>query len=62
LVDLNRPCYRRYTVDDQQMDLAATLTALGLPGTTIDTIFRFVPGLQEMVTFWGTSPSSINNV
>jgi hypothetical protein len=62
LVDLNRPCYRRYTNDDQQLDLAATLTRLGLPATTLDTGMRFVPGLQERVTFWGTSPSSINNV
>lgn len=62
LVDLNRPCYRRYTNDDQQMDLAATLTRLGLPANTVDTGFRHVAGLQEQITFWGTSPSSINNV
>jgi hypothetical protein len=62
LVDLNRPCYRRYTSDDQQIDLAATLTRLGLPSNTIDTGFRFVPGMQEQIIFWGTSPSSSNNV
>lgn len=62
LVDLNRSCYRRYTNDDQQMDLAATLTRLGLPATTVDTGFRWVAGLQEQITFWGTMPSSINNV
>ena len=62
LVDLNRACYRRYTNDDQQIDLAATLTRLGLPLTTVDTGFRWVAGLQEQITFWGTMPSSINNV
>lgn len=62
LVDLNRPCYRRYTNDDQQIDLQATLTRLNLPSTTVDTGFRWVAGLQEQITFWGTMPSSINNV
>lgn len=62
LVDLNRSCFRRYTNDDQQMDLAATLTRLGLPSDTVDTGFRWVAGLQEQITFWGTMPSSINNV
>jgi len=62
LVDLNRPCYRRYTPDDQQIDLAATLTRLGLSPSTVDTGFRFVPGMQEQIIFWGTSPSSSNNV
>jgi len=62
LVDLNRPCYRRYTNDDQQIDLAATLTRLGLPANTVDTGFRWVAGLQEQITFWGRMPSSVNNV
>lgn len=62
LVDLNRACYRRLTNDDQQLDLAATLARLGLPANTVDTGFRFVAGLQEQITFWGTKPSSINNV
>jgi len=62
LADLNRPCYRRYTNDDQQIDLAATLTRLGLPSTTIDTGFQYVPGIQERITFWGRLPSSTNNV
>jgi len=62
LVDLNRACYRRYTNDDQQLDLAATLTRLGLPANTVDTGLRWVAGLQEQITFWGTLPSSINNV
>jgi hypothetical protein len=61
LVDLNRSCYRRYTNDDQQIDLAATLTRLGLPSNTVDTGFRWVPGLQEQIIFWGRMPSSINN-
>ena len=62
LVDLNRPVYRRYTNDDQQLDLATTLTRLGLASTTTDTGFQFVPGVQERITFWGKSPSSTNNV
>jgi len=62
LVDLNRPCYRRYTNDDQQIDIQATLTRLGLSSSTVDTGFRWVAGLQEQITFWGTMPSSINNV
>ena len=62
LVDLNRACYRRYTNDDQQMDLADTLTRLGLASTTVDTGFRHVPGVQEMITFWGKNPASTNNV
>lgn len=62
LVDLNRPCYRRYTDEDQQLDLAATLTALGLSSGTVDTGFIHVAGLQEQITFWGRSPSSVNNV
>jgi hypothetical protein len=62
LVDLDRAVYRRYTDEDQQMDLADTLARLGLPSTTIDTGFSYVAGLQEQITFWGRSPSSENNV
>jgi hypothetical protein len=62
LVDLNRQCYRRFTNDDQQIDLAATLTRLGMSPTTTDTGFRWVPTIQEAIIFWGTSPSSSNNV
>ncbi len=61
LVDLNRACYRRYTNDDQQLDLAATLTRLSMPSDTVDTGLRWVAGLQEQITFWGTMPSSVNN-
>lgn len=61
LVDLNRPVYRRYTADDQQLDLAATLTRLGLSSSTLDTGFSHVVSIQEQVEFWGTSPSSTNN-
>jgi hypothetical protein len=50
LADLNRPCFRRYTNEDQQSDY---------PG---DTGMQYVAGLQEQITFWGTTPSSINNV
>jgi hypothetical protein len=62
LVDLNRACYRRYTDQDQQMDLADTLALLGLSSGTVDTGFSHVAGLQEQITFWGRSPSSVNNV
>jgi hypothetical protein len=50
LADLNRPCYRRYTNEDQQIDH---------PG---DTGMQYVAGLQEQITFWGVTPGSINNV
>jgi hypothetical protein len=62
LVDLNRPVYRRYTADDQQIDLAATLTRVGLSSSTVDTGFQHVPATQEAIIFWGRSPSSTNNV
>jgi hypothetical protein len=62
LVDLNREVFRRFTDEDQQMDLAVTLTRLGLPSTTIDTGFSHVAGLQEQITFWGRTPNSVNNV
>jgi hypothetical protein len=62
LVDLNREVYRRYTDEDQQMDLAATLTRLSLSPSTVDTGFTHVAGLQEQITFWGRVPSSVNNV
>lgn len=62
LVDLNRAVYRRYTDEDQQMDLSATLTRLGMSQSTIDTGFTHVAGLQEQITFWGRVPSSVNNV
>lgn len=61
LVDLNRPVFRRYTDEDQQMDLQTTLTRLGLPSTTVDTGLTHVAGLQEQITFWGVLPSSVNN-
>ena len=60
LIDLNRPCFRRYTADDQQQDLASTLARLGLPSTTVDTFGRFVPGVQELQVFWGRLPKSSN--
>ena len=62
LDDLTRSCFRRFTNDDQQIDLAATLTRLGMSPTTIDTGFRWVPSIQEAIIFWGTSPGSSNNV
>lgn len=62
LVDLNRAVGRRLTDQDQQLDLADVLTRLSLPSDTIDTGFVHVAGLQEQITFWGRSPSSVNNV
>ncbi len=62
LVDLNRPCYRRYTNDDQQLDLSATLTRLGLAANTVDSGFQWVPGMISRVSFWGTAPGNSNNV
>jgi hypothetical protein len=62
LVDLNREVYRRFSDEDQQVDLAATLTRLSLPANTVDTGFTHVAGLQEQITFWGRVPSSVNNV
>lgn len=61
LVDLNRQCWRRYTNDDQQIDLAETLTRLGLSSSTVDSGFSYVPDQQEKITFWGVKPSSSNN-
>jgi hypothetical protein len=60
LVDLNRPVYRRFTDADQQMDLAATLTRLGLPSNTVDTGFTHVPAIQELQEFWGRVPHTVN--
>ncbi|UWZ84660.1 hypothetical protein [Occallatibacter riparius] len=62
LVDMNRAINRRLSDEDQQLDLADTLARLGLPSTTVDTGFTHVAGLQEQITFWGRSPSSVNNV
>jgi len=61
LADLNRPTCRHYTNADQQLDLAATLTKLGLPSTTIDTGFSHVNVIQELTVFWGSNPKSVNN-
>ncbi len=61
-VDLNRNVARRYTQQDQEWDISTVLASLGLPASTSDTGFRFVPGLQEENTFWGRMPSSSNNV
>jgi hypothetical protein len=60
LVDLNRECYRRYCDADQQIDLAATLTRLGMPSNTVDTGFTHVPMIQELQVFWGSTPRGTN--
>jgi len=62
LVDLNRAVNRRYTDSDQQVDVADTIAKLGMSSGTVDTGFRFVPGVQERITYWGRAPSSSNNV
>ncbi len=61
LVDLNRPVPRHYTQADQQLDLALTLTRLGLSTTTVDTGFSHVNVIQELTVFWGSNPKSVNN-
>lgn len=61
LADLNRPVPRHYTQADQQLDLALTLTSLGLSTSTVDTGFSHVNDIQELVVYWGQSPRSVNN-
>jgi len=61
LADLNRPTCRHYTNSDQQLDLAATLTKLGLSTSTVDTGFSHVNQIQELTVFWGSNPKSVNN-
>jgi hypothetical protein len=61
LADLNRPVPRHYTQADQQLDLAATLTRLGLSSSTVDTGFSHVNDIQELTVFWGSNPKSVNN-
>ena len=60
--EIFREVWRRYTDEDQQVDLAATLTRLSMSQSTVDTGFTHVAGLQEQITFWGRTPSSVNNV
>lgn len=50
LIEMNVAVDRRYTADDQQRDF---------PG---DLGFNFVNAIQEMTLYWGTSPTSSNNV
>ncbi len=49
LVDLNRSVWRRYSPDDLQ------IVAHGDAG------FQFVPGIQEITTYWGRLPANYNN-
>ena len=49
LVDLNTPCERRYTDEDQQIDH---------PG---DRGFEFVNSIQEVSIYWGRTPTNTNN-
>jgi hypothetical protein len=49
-IDMNVAVDRRYTNDDQQRDW---------PG---DLGFMFVQAIQEMTLYWGTSPTSTNNI
>jgi hypothetical protein len=50
LVDMNVAVDRRYTNEDQQLDH---------PG---DRGFEFVPAIQDVMIYWGRSPSSSNNI
>lgn len=50
LFRMNVPVDRRYTQDDQQ------ILASG------DQAFQFVPSIQEMNIYWGTTPYSANNL
>jgi len=50
LVDMNVAVDRRYTNEDQQLDH---------PG---DRGFEFVNSIQEVMLYWGRSPSSHNNI
>jgi hypothetical protein len=49
LVEMNVAKDRRYTNEDAQLEH---------PG---DRGFEFVPSLQEVVLYWGRTPSSTNN-
>jgi len=62
IADLNRPVCRHYTDADQQQDLKATLTRLGLSTSTVDTGFSHVNLIQEVTVFWGSNPKSVNNM
>ncbi|WP_420239215.1 hypothetical protein ACOBR2_06430 [Telmatobacter bradus] len=61
LLDMNRICVRRYTADDNRIDIAARLTALGLSTSTTDTFFSFVNAIQLAQVWWGTNPASTND-
>jgi hypothetical protein len=50
LIDMNTAVDRRYTPEDQQRDW---------PG---DLGLNFVNAIQEMTLYWGTSPTSTNNI
>lgn len=50
LISMNVAIDRRYTNDDQQRDY---------PG---DLGMMFVNGIQEMTLYWGTAPTSTNNI
>lgn len=62
LVDLNRPSERRFTADDQKMDMPYLTAKYGLSANTVDNAFNFVAGLQEQTVYWGVTPKSTNNV
>jgi hypothetical protein len=61
LLTMNIDCARRFTADDNTIDLADRLTTLGLPTTTSDTAFQFVNAMQLQQVWWGTSPTSTND-
>lgn len=61
LLTMNLDCARRFTADDNRIDLAERLTKLGLPTTTADTAFQFVNALQLIQVWWGVTPTSTND-
>jgi len=59
LIEMNRAVFRRYTADDNRLDLAARLTALGLATSTSDLGFSFVSSIQSAQVIWGTGSSNV---
>jgi hypothetical protein len=61
LLEMNMPCSRRFTSDDNRIDLSTRLTKLGLSTSISDTAFEFVNSIQHSTVWWGTSPTSTND-
>jgi len=61
LLTMNMDCARRFTADDNRIDLAERLTTLGLATSTADTAFNFINAMQLQQVWWGVSPTSTND-